>query len=63
MGGETTGMSGGMTADGSKRHSPREEDGTIKIVSGETWSNRYREKYMRCILPVVFGHLADILLP
>lgn len=35
MGGETTGMSGGMGGDESKRHSPREEDGTIKIVSGE----------------------------
>lgn len=35
MGGETTGMSGGMSGDESKRHSPREEDGTIKIVSGE----------------------------
>lgn len=36
MGGETAGMSAGVGSDGSKRHSPREEDGTIKIVSGES---------------------------
>ncbi len=35
MGGETAGAGGGVSIGGSKRHSPREEDGTIKIVSGE----------------------------
>lgn len=39
MGGETTGMSGETCSDGSKRHSPREEDGTIKIVSGKSSKN------------------------
>lgn len=34
MGGETTDPIGGRSGS-SKRHSPREEDGTIKIVSGE----------------------------
>ncbi|CAM9830579.1 unnamed protein product, partial [Sphacelaria rigidula] len=44
MGGETDGMSSdGLPADMSvkKRHSPREEDGTIKIVSGKLFNARW----------------------
>lgn len=35
MGGETDGMSSDCSI--KKRHSPREEDGTIKIVSGKLY--------------------------
>lgn len=69
MGGETDGMSSdGLPADMSvkKRHSPREEDGTIKIVSGKLFNARWdvRDNGVRlsCIFFRTAWHMPGVVL-